>query len=112
HPATAYAQNLLGLTLCRRGGPDAAAEGLDLARASLRTRAAGLPADHWAIASGESIEALCLIELGRHDAARPLLERALPLLTEQRGADHRLSERARNWLDRLMREVSAPRATR
>jgi eukaryotic-like serine/threonine-protein kinase len=106
HPLLAYVQNVLATTLCRKGGA-ATAEGLELARASFATRSASLPDDHWALASGSSIEGLCLLELGRLDEARPLLTHALPLLAEQRGEDHRLTTRVREWLARLDRKAAA-----
>lgn len=109
HPTIAYAQNVLAAVLCRAGGGAGAREGLVLARESLRIRSAGLPAEHWALASGRSIEGLCLLELGRLDEARPLLTAALPLLVEQRGEEHRLASRVRDWLARLEQATEAAR---
>ncbi len=106
HPNTAYTQNVLSTVLCRIGGPDDARDGLAMARASLRSRSSMMPAGHWALASGAAIEGLCLLELGRFDEARPLLTDAIPALSEQRGDDHPLTVRTRDWLARLDREMA------
>jgi eukaryotic-like serine/threonine-protein kinase len=101
HPTTAYAQNIMAATLCRHGGEERGLEGLVLARASLETRTALLPEDHWLLASGAALEGRCLLELARLDEARPLLESALATLREVQGDEHRITIRTGEWLDLL-----------
>ncbi len=99
HPTTAYIQTVLGSALCQLPESASAAEGLRLARASLDTRIAALGPEHWAVASGESVVGHCLARLERRDAAVALLERAVERLRTQRGEDHELTVRARQWLE-------------
>ena len=101
HPATAYAQNILGLVLCRRGGVEAASEGVTMARASLASRAQLYPEGHWLLASGAALEGLCLAELGQVEAARAVLVPAVETLRAERGPDHRVTLRAEGWLGRV-----------
>ncbi len=98
HPATAYVLNVLGLVLCKKGGMDAP-EGLVLARGSLEARRATLPAGHWALASGASVEGYCLLRTGAPAAALPILEEAHLVLREERGEDQELTVRARQWME-------------
>lgn len=101
HPATAYAQNILSLVLCRRGGVEAATEGMAMARASLASRALLYPEGHWLLASGAALEGLCLAELGQVEAARAILAPAVETLRAERGPDHRVTLRAEGWLGRV-----------
>ena len=101
HLTTAYAQNILGLVLCRQGGVVAATEGLAMARASLASRELLYPEGHWLLASGAALEGLCLVELGEGEAARALLTPAVEALRAERGPDHRVTLRAEGWLARV-----------
>jgi len=100
HPATAYVLNILGLVLCKKGGTDAD-EGLVLARGSLAARRATLPAGHWALASGASIEGYCLFRTGAPAAALPILEEAYVVLRQERGEEQELTMRALRWMEQV-----------
>jgi tetratricopeptide (TPR) repeat protein len=101
-PAAASALQLLGLALDSLGQHHAADSAL---RRSLELRRKYLPADHWAIASSESIVGYHLGRVGRHEEGERIMRDAYAKLAEARGADSqvakRLAERLAELLERM-----------
>ncbi|MCC6928074.1 MAG: tetratricopeptide repeat protein, partial [Gemmatimonadaceae bacterium] len=84
HPQAAVALQNLGFALAERGA-DAAAD--SAFRRSLALRREYLPADHWAIASSESVLGHHLAMTGHVAEGEPMLRRAYRKLVAARGAD-------------------------
>jgi len=98
HFLTSYVQNVGGAVLCMGGDIPL---GTSMARASLETRQQLLPADHWAISSGEGIVGLCLTAAGEFQQAEPILLRAYTDLRASRGDEHEVTLATRERLYRL-----------
>jgi tetratricopeptide (TPR) repeat protein len=101
HPTTAYIQGVLGSALCQMDGGDRLEEGLSLAQASAEARRTALGAEHWAVASAESVVGYCMLRLGRREPGKRLLERAVETLRTERGEEQELTLRAKRWLNQV-----------
>lgn len=96
HPGVAQGLNNLASLLVARGDPQGCARAIDEALAIYR---AVLPAGHWRTRNAESVRGACLVGLGRHAEAEPLLLESYPVLEAERGAD---SVYARDALRRIV----------
>jgi serine/threonine-protein kinase len=84
HPQSAVALQYLGLALAAQGQVAGADSAL---RRSLALRREYLPADHWAIASSESVLGHHLAMTGRAGEGEPMLRRSFEKLLAARGAE-------------------------
>ncbi len=98
HPNRAHTLNGLATVYRRQGNPAAA---LPLLRRSLDLREAAYAPDHRYVLDSKGDLGACLLDLGRRDEARRLLQESYDGFLATRGPDDSRTQRAKERLERL-----------
>ena len=106
HPQSAVALQYLGLALSGQGKVAGADSAL---RRSLALRRQFLPAEHWAIASSESVLGHHLAMTGRAGEGEPMLRRAYERLASTRGTDADPTRQTARRLAEVYERLGRPR---
>ncbi|MCH9647531.1 MAG: serine/threonine-protein kinase [Deltaproteobacteria bacterium] len=105
HPDLAFTQTGLARLLLEQGRTE---EAVGLLREAVAIRRQALPAGHWRLAESESLLGLGLGRLGQVAEAQALLVGSTQILLESRGESHPATQRARQALLELEKELGTP----